>query len=212
MNIGIILTSRRTIIFFLFLILAQFVKAQILVCDNGTLLFKEDFGGNCRESATLGDALSEDVISLPFSQHQWLQLKNGYDIRKTAWKRSGGSSPNHVYSGWYADFGDHTHEDDLSRGYFLTVDLDYMEATFYKVRVDGFCEETLLNFSFWGHPVNASESAPITLTIEDTNGNVLNQEKFIIDHKNNAWQRFVLPFLVPKGETSIVYKVFSGAG
>ncbi|MCQ2217533.1 MAG: T9SS type B sorting domain-containing protein [Paludibacteraceae bacterium] len=181
-------------------------------CANGTVLFREDFGGNNVSDPALGPALPADVITLPFSNHQWAKLKNGYDIRKEAIKRQDYNPHNHIYAGWYADFGDHTHEDDLTRGYFMVVDLDNKEATFYKTKVNNLCENTGLTFSFWGRSLNASSSAPITITIEDVNGNLLAEKKFTLSSSVYAWSRFDLPFTVPEGETSIVYKVYSGAG
>ena len=183
-----------------------------MACENGTILFKEDFGGNYAGDPDLGPGLPEGTISLHFSNHVWDLLKNGYDIRKEAIRRREPNPRNHIYSGWYADFGDHTYEEDLTRGYFMIIDLDYLEATFYKVQVNELCENTKLYFSFWGHPINASADAPVTLTLEDLNGNVLNEEVFTIDHTYNGWQHFGMPFIMPAGETSVVYKVFSGAG
>ena len=181
--------------------------------ENGTVLFKEDFGGNSLNDPPYGSPpLPDGVIEgLLYSSHLWDMKKNGYSIRKEAIKRATYQG-NHTYNGWYAEFGDHTHEGDLTRGNFLQIDLDYKEATFYNVKVDDLCENTDLTFSFWGHPVNASVNAPVTLTIEDENGNVLNSEKFYINCKEYKWQYFSMPFTVPMGQTSIVYRVYSGAG
>ena len=181
--------------------------------ENGTVLFKEDFGGNSLNDPPYGSPpLPDGVIEgLLYSSHLWDMKKNGYSIRKEAIKRATYQG-NHTYNGWYAEFGDHTHEGDLTRGNFLQIDLDYKEATFYNVKVDDLCENTDLTFSFWGHPVNASVNAPVTLTIEDENGNVLNSETFYINCKAYKWQYFSLPFTVPVGQTSIVYRVYSGAG
>ena len=181
-------------------------------CSNGTILFREDFGGNSVSDPALGPALPDGLVSLPFCDHEWAKLKNGYDIRKEAIRRRDFNPHNHIYAGWYADFGDHTYEDDLTRGYFMVVDLDYEEATFYKTRVDNLCENTNLTFSFWGRSLNASSSAPVTITIEDLSEKVLAQKQFTLSSSVYAWSRFELPFSVPEGETSIVYKVFSGAG
>ena len=181
--------------------------------EGETILFKEDFGGNSLNDPPYGSPpLPDGVIDgLLYSSHLWDMKKNGYSIRKEAIKRATYQG-NHTYNGWYAEFGDHTHEGDLTRGNFLQIDLDYKEATFYNVKVDDLCEHTDLVFSFWGHPVNASVNAPVTLTIEDENGNVLNSEKFYINCKEYKWQYFSMPFTVPEGQTSIVYRVFSGAG
>lgn len=187
------------------------VFAADLICSEGTVLFREDFGGNSVSDPPLGPELPAGAVSLHFSEHQWSKLKNGYDIRKEAIKRAGNGT-NHVYSGWYADFGDHTHENDLTRGYFMVIDLDRINATFYNTKVTNLCENTNLTFSFWGRSLNASADAPVSITIEDTRGNVLAKKEFILSSKVYAWTQFSLPFSVPEGETSVIYRVYSGDG
>ncbi len=181
-------------------------------CSDGTILFREDFGGNSVNDPLYGPALPDTVVTLTYSNHSWNLGLNGYGLRKEAVKRNDVDNPSHIYRGWYAEFGDHTHNNDLTRGYFMQIDLDYKEATFYRTRIDDLCENTNLTFSFWGFPVNADVDAPVTITIEDLKGNVLNQEKFFIDHTKYEWQNFELPFVVPNGQSSIIYKVYSGAG
>lgn len=187
-----------------------------LNCDNGTILFREDFGGNSVNDPIYGQPLPDGVISGVhfFSTHTWGdEIYNSYDIRKEAIKRLGNaqSATTHVYSGWYADFGDHTYEDDLTRGYFMQIDLDSKAATFYTRRIDGLCENTHLLFSVWGRPVNNRQDGGVRITIEDLQGNKLAEEEFSIHHSDNQWRRLEMPFTTPVGQSSVVYKVYSSA-
>ncbi|MBP5480500.1 MAG: right-handed parallel beta-helix repeat-containing protein, partial [Paludibacteraceae bacterium] len=181
-------------------------------CEIGTILFLEDFGGNyVSDAPRRADPLPKSVNNLNYSSHLWNLGFNAYSLRKVAIKRSGSPNPEHIYTGWYAEFGDHTHESDTTRGYFMQIDFENMESTFYNYTVDNLCENTHLYFSFWGHPVNATKDGYVILSIEDPNGNTLGKEKFIIDHANNKWQQFGMPFVVPKGINSVVYRAHSGA-
>ncbi len=182
-------------------------------CENGTILFREDFGGNFVSEPVVGPALPNSSSITLTNSTGGMPGYNGYLITKEAVKRQGPEGPiAHVYKAWYADFGDHTHEGDMSRGYFMQVDLDKSAQTFYKVQVDDLCENTQLYFTIYGHPVNYEVDAPINLTIEDLDGNVLNEEIFVIYCGRNEWQRFDIPFVVQPGQSSVVYKVYSSAG
>ena len=182
-------------------------------CEIGTILFMEDFGGNYVSDAPRRlEALPKSVNNLNYSSHLWDLGYNAYSLRKVAIKRSGAPNPEHIYTGWYAEFGDHTLESDTTRGYFMQIDLDNKESTFYVYQVNDLCENTHLYFSFWGHPVNSTDDAPVTLTLKDPEGNILGQELFIIDHTNNEWQLYGMPFDVPMGVNSVVYSVHSSAG
>ena len=182
-------------------------------CEIGTILFMEDFGGNYVSDAPRRlEALPESVNNLNYSSHLWDLGYNAYSLRKVAIKRSGAPNPEHIYTGWYAEFGDHTLESDTTRGYFMQIDLNNKESTFYVYQVNDLCENTHLYFSFWGHPVNSTNDATVSLTLKDPEGNILGQEDFVIDHTNNEWQLYGMPFDVPMGVNSVVYSVHSSAG
>ena len=182
-------------------------------CSSGTILFRESFGGDFVSNPEIGPALPASSSITLKNSRGGMPGYNGYLITKKAVvRRQNGSYPPHVYAGWYADFGDHTYPDDMTRGYFMQVDLESTAQTFYKVRVDGLCENTNLYFSFYGRPANYRVDAPIDLSIMDVDGNVLKKGLFTIDCNKNEWKQFGIPFTVPLGTTSIVYSVYSSAG
>ncbi|MEE3483084.1 MAG: DUF481 domain-containing protein [Bacteroidales bacterium] len=203
---------RRTILFIGWILFIQPIDAHNFECGEGTLLFKEDFGGNhVEDAARREEPLPDSINNLNYSSHLWRLGYQAYGLRKEAIiRRKLAGDPPHIYSDWYADFGDHTYESDTTKGYFMQIDLDYFNPV-YVHKLNNLSHNTQLYFSVWGHPVNASSDAPITLSIEDSNGYTFKQRDFVIDHENYAWQKFGIFFSVPEDVTSIVCKVYCGA-
>ncbi len=203
---------RRTILFIGWIVVTQPIDAQNFDCDEGTVIFKEDFGGNLvTDAERREDPLPDSINSLNYSSHLWRLGYDAYSLRKEPVRRKKlEGDPPHIYSDWYADFGDHTHEDDLQKGYFMQIDLDYRTSV-YVYKLNNLAHDTHLYFSVWGHPINASFDAPISLSIEDPYGNIYKEKNFFIDHGNYAWQKFEMSFIVPEDGTSLMFKVYCGA-
>ena len=122
------------------------VPAQ--TCPNGTLLFKEDFGGNSVDDPhisttpiTAMDKAYKQNTSGKYpsmSSGRYLVTKKGYANGDTT-----SSSP---YSQWYIQ-DDHTYPNDYTRGYFLQVDGKDGAHTFYSTELTGLCADAQLYFS-----------------------------------------------------------------
>ena len=122
------------------------VPAQ--TCPNGTLLFKEDFGGNSVDDPhisttpiTAMDKAYKQNTSGKYpsmSSGRYLVTKKGYANGDTT-----SSSP---YSQWYIQ-DDHTYPNDYTRGYFLQVDGRDGAHTFYSTELTGLCAGAQLYFS-----------------------------------------------------------------
>ncbi len=122
------------------------VPAQ--TCPNGTLLFKEDFGGNSVDdphiSTTPITAMDKAYKQNTSGKHpsmssgRYLVTKKGYANGDTT-----SSSP---YSQWYIQ-DDHTYPNDYTRGYFLQVDGKDGAHTFYSTELTGLCADAQLYFS-----------------------------------------------------------------
>lgn len=107
------------------------------LCEDGTLLFREDFGGNSpndpQYSSTrvqgmdAGYSMSNGTM---MAQSMYLVTKKGY--------RNGIQ--------WHLQ-DDHTYFGDYSRGYFLEVDGGGDGAPFYTTTIDGLCAGSELTFS-----------------------------------------------------------------
>ena len=112
------------------------------LCIDGTLLFREDFGGN--------DPSDPDVsmVSVPGMSSQYHNSGNSlgsgnYTIRKEGWLNG---------IQWHRQ-DDHTYPDDKTRGYLLEVDGMGGAEPFYSTTIDGLCAGSKLTFS--AYVVNA---------------------------------------------------------
>jgi hypothetical protein len=108
---------------------------------EGTILFKEDFGGN--------NVNELDPSSVPLPEGT-----TNYDFRDIP-LGSGETVPNQYmlikqYAGgsvWHA-YDDHTVAG-VNRGYMMLVDADITQGLFYTKTIAGLCENTTLYFSVW---------------------------------------------------------------
>ncbi len=112
------------------------------LCIDGTLLFREDFGGN--------DPSDPDVsmVNVPGMSSQYYNSGNSlgsgnYTIRKEGWLNG---------IQWHRQ-DDHTYPDDKTRGYLLEVDGMGGAEPFYSTTIDGLCAGSKLTFS--AYVVNA---------------------------------------------------------
>ena len=129
-------------------ILVPVLPVPAQTCPNGTLLFKEDFGGNSVDdphiSTTPITAMDKAYKQNTSGKHpsmssgRYLVTKKGYANGDTT-----SSSP---YSQWYIQ-DDHTYPNDYTRGYFLQVDGKEGAHTFYSTELTGLCADAQLYFS-----------------------------------------------------------------
>lgn len=128
-------------------------ETAVFDCKDGTILFKEDFGGNSPYDPLYSPVgLQNGSMTLIYDgeiplagYHSNTYNAGCYSIRKEALRRSqNNDGTEHLYGGWWADFGDHTSEDDLTRGYMLQIDMSSYAAVFYTVKIDNLCENTNL--------------------------------------------------------------------
>ena len=105
------------------------------LCMDGTLLFREDFGGN-----DPNDPESSSVRPPGMDNRYWL----GSNCYLTKKGKRNSSSPN--YSLWHIQ-DDHTYPNDYSRGYFLEIDGVGNNIPFYSTMIDGLCEGSEMTFT-----------------------------------------------------------------
>ncbi len=106
------------------------------LCIDGTLLFREDFGGNNPSDPDVS------MASVPGMSSQYYNSGNNlgsghYTIRKEGW--SNGIQ-------WHRQ-DDHTYPGDKTRGYLLEVDGRGGAEPFYSKTIDGLCAGSKLTFS-----------------------------------------------------------------
>lgn len=122
------------------------------LCMDGTLLFREDFGGNDPEDPVAG------IDPAPGMTSSYMQIFdtatcNGrpncrgmasgrYLLTKVGYRNSRGYN----YSHWFI-MDDHTYPNDYTRGYLLEIDGRTDNATLFETVIDDLCEGAKLTFS-----------------------------------------------------------------
>ncbi len=175
-------------------------------CPNGTILFKEDFGGNKTSDP---DIKTEPIPQCSYAFGEDPRDSDGkgkYSIRKV------GVSQNV----WYQHIYDHTYPDDSDKGYFMQVDGSSTSGIFYQTEISGLCENSELFLSMWGMSSTRvtgalQKNANLKLIVEDLDGNTLASSNIeIINHKG-FWEQFGLKYVVPAGQTAVVYKIVNNS-
>ena len=120
------------------------------LCTTGTLLFREDFGGNSPSDPAVSTAAVSGMSS-GYQQIYKLQTNDpGMGMGAGCYlvaKRGYRNSTNTNYSVWHV-MDDHTYYGDTTRGYFLEIDgRGSGNDIFYSTVIDGLCEGSRLTFS-----------------------------------------------------------------
>lgn len=119
------------------------------LCDQGTLLFREDFGGNDPDDARVSTTPVPGMSYQQVTTDAWLSMGTGkYIVTKSGYcngDTAHTNSPNNRRSQWFLQ-DDHTYPDDYSRGYFMEVDGKGDRAVFYSTTIEGLCAGSDLSF------------------------------------------------------------------
>lgn len=149
---------RSIILFLLFCLCASFVHAESTdnLCMDGTLLFREDFGGNDPDAPrvsttpvagmTYKQATTDQFSSLTMYSGRYLVTKSGYCNGDTTGWTLPGADQSGLRSQWYIQ-DDHTYPNDYSLGYFMEIDGKGGNQQFYQTEINGLCEGSKLTFS-----------------------------------------------------------------
>jgi len=118
--------------------------------ENGTLLYKQDFGGNSLSDPTFADYKRDDVYSdLIYSKTSTPQ-QTGYGYYNFT------KNPRSIYVDGFRNQSDHTHNTNPNIGYMLFADpyTNDFNKILYETKIGGFCEGMTLYFSAWFVDVN----------------------------------------------------------
>jgi hypothetical protein len=180
---------------------------------TGTLVWKEDFGGNLpTDPATRLTGLASDIVSYTYCDTLiGCSTTTGlYVIAKQ------NPVPNAYATLWY-QLNDHTHAGDPTRGYLLAADASAAAGQFYKYQIDGLCAGSNLYFSAWLASllkIDYTHKANLLFTLEDTGSNVL--ARYYIGDLPDAdpnWKNYGFGFTTPVGLSSLVLRIINnGAG
>ena len=176
-------------------------------CPTGTLLFREDFGGN---------SPNDPIFSTtPLIQCSYTFATDGdprdasgngrYALRKVS-----------IFHGnwWYYPMDDHTYPNDLTRGYLMQIDASNEVGQFYETQIDNLCAGSLLNFSVWGMSSVSSSgfaNANISLVLEKPDGSEIARKNVELINQRGYWEQFSLLFSLPAGESSIVFRILNNS-
>lgn len=179
-------------------------------CLEGTLIFREDFGGNSvSDPAISRQAIPECTYEFnadPRDQY----LKGRYSVRKESYKDKD-----------WANIIDHTYPDNKDKGYFMQCDAANVEGkapgVLYAVQINDICEKTPFYFTFWGMSMikkgadSTYANACLKLVVEDLEGNVLRTKKINMPNGKEEWTLYGLPYELPAGVTSAVFKILNNS-
>lgn len=124
-------------------------------CTQGTLLFREDFGGNNQSDPMVGNTkyITSQLYNLQTSLNDPHDsgAAGHYWVTKTGWQHgnregtSGYTDYCYLWTKWHIQ-DDHTYFNDFSRGYFLEVDGMGGNSVFYQTEIE-VCDNLDLSFS-----------------------------------------------------------------
>lgn len=177
-------------------------------CIDGTLLFKEDFGGNkSTDPAVSYDNIPQCTYTLSADPRD-LYLTGRYSIRKVSYP----DKP-------WVNISDHTFSDRKDRGYFMQCDASNLNTdtpgTIYSVEIDDLNNDVPLYFSFWGLSMikagadTTYSNAKLKLVIEDSKGNVLRSKNIEMFNGKETWGLYGMSYQIPAGITSAVFKILN---
>ena len=122
------------------------------LCIDGTLLFREDFGGNEPDDPRRVTGAVEGMSYTPLPEGKnmtsgyYLMTKSGYCNGDTVGWTLPDADLSAKRSQWYIQ-DDHTYPGDYSRGYFLEVDGTGGDSKFYEKEIEDLCAGARLTFS-----------------------------------------------------------------
>ncbi|MDR2027298.1 MAG: hypothetical protein LBQ01_07055, partial [Prevotellaceae bacterium] len=171
---------------------------------EGTLLFKEDFGGNSTSDANIAANSRFDGVITGYT-HAATYAKNTYTVRKA----SGGKTE------WFDNIYDHTYPGDKSRGYMMQFVVTQDRGQFYECRLNELCEGSTLNISAWIAGLsknNTANNTGLAFVLEDSEGNALAKYYTgkIADSKP-SWTNYGFSFTVPEKLSSLVLRIVNNS-
>lgn len=179
-------------------------------CPDGTLIFKEDFGGNYNADPTVSYQKIPQCTYELNAKPVDLYLKGVYSIRKISYPDKS-----------WINISDHTFPDRKDRGYFMQCDAanasNETPGTIYSVQIDDLCSDVPLYFSFWGLSMikegadSTYADANLKLVIEDTDGNVLRSKNIVMLNGKEKWGLYGIPYQMPDGKTSAIFKILNNS-
>ena len=206
------------------------------LCTDGTLLFREDFGGNDPNDPRVRATPVNGMTYPQLLTDAWQSMGSGkYLVTKSGYCNGDTSMtnlPRNRSSQWHLQ-DDHTYPNDKTRGYLLEIDGRGDNSAFYSTTIDGLCEGSKLTFSAyvanvltWGMYVGqpgryAYPRLKFVLTDPMTNeelatydtGDIPFDSAFIGDYacwkQSVEWRLVGMNFTVPSGKNRVKLTIYN---
>jgi gliding motility-associated-like protein len=174
---------------------------QCVTCQyQGTLLYKEDFGGN---SGTVPLRAPDPGWQSSGRTTYKYETRSNYllpDVGHYALLTHTNATS------WSHNFEDHTSPSDPNHGYFLTFDATTSDGQFYQFDIDNLCDGKILTFSIYLMNINPTTYDPnailpnVTIWLEDiaTGNNIYSFSTGDIPcTASPTWELYKFAFLIP---------------
>ncbi len=173
------------------------------VCEDGTLLFREDFGGNSKSDPAQSQAPVPQMAEsgYRFIKDDLMGSTGSYRVVKYGAQNSRNQSLVEGLSSQWHIQDDHTYPNDYTRGYFLEIDGNGSNVPFYTTDIN-ICHEMELSFSAYVANVMGAENTrsrsgivlpKVRFIIEDANEDTVIHET-ITDPIDYSWEYLDVPY------------------
>ncbi|MCL2435811.1 MAG: hypothetical protein FWD09_06720, partial [Lentimicrobiaceae bacterium] len=179
--------------------------------EGGTVLYRQDFGGNSPSdpytSPTGFSPENSDLLYSTVNIHQTHE-RGYYTLTK---------NPYYIYKEGFHSITDHTHPEDTTRGYMMFVDPytnDY-DRILYQTEIHDLCAETKLYFSAWFTDINryvhlkaVRPKIELQMIDFDTEAVLASSGIMVLD-SGNFWSRIGIPFTTGATSSSIIFRIYN---
>jgi hypothetical protein len=185
---------------------------------DGTILFKEDFGGNNEtdpmyKTTGIPDKMSSNYTHVFTPSPYNANLAPYLEEQQYMIAKKGEPHKKDNANGFWDTIYDHTYPDTDKRGYFVEVNAAEESGQFYEYRIDGLCAGFTLYFSAWINNVvkdNLEHHVNQIFTLEDLSGYTIAQYYTgDILNSNSGWKQYGFEFPIPDNVTSVRLKIFN---
>ena len=184
------------------------IEPRIVGCmEEGTLLYKQDFGGN-NASDPWAHPTGLPAGSSDLTYYSGGSVQGHYALVK---------NPYRLDIAEFQNVGDHTYLGDTTRGYMMFVDPANgdINKVLYKTDINNLCDGMSLSFSAWFMDINKLSNPPaVSPKIEMQMLNKLDNSIIITSGivtipKGNDWLQYGFDFDLPAGITDVTFRIIN---
>jgi gliding motility-associated-like protein len=178
-------------------------------CPDGTILFKEDFGGNSTSDPTVKPT---GISQISYTYNPNIGDYNTWGTYLITKKVK--LHPNTDI--WFMP-DDHTYPNDLTKGYLMQVDATAAAGQFYTYTINNLCPKSHLTFSCWMKSLlktNHQDKANVIFELLKPNGEMI--AKYYsgdVPDADDTWKQYGFDFSTPSGSDTLVLNIINnGSG